>query len=157
VTPPKVTWDDEKAPQSPASAEAKRQARELVAVARVQMAGADYASAISSYQQALRLDPSNVAANAGLRKARQARAMEVVQRMPLVPGNPDDRKPARERRARELATAGQQQIDGGDYAMAVRTFEQAVRLDPSNATAQAGLKKAQQAMRTEDEILQRRK
>jgi serine/threonine protein kinase len=157
VTPPKVTWDDEKAPQSPASAEAKRQARELVAVARVQMARADYASAISSYQQALRLDPSNVAANAGLRKARQARAMEVVQRMPLVPGNPDDRKPARERRARELATAGQQQIDGGDYAMAVRTFEQAVRLDPSNATAQAGLKKAQQAMRTEDEILQRRK
>jgi len=157
VTPPKVTWDDEKAPQSPASAEAKRQARELVAVARVQMAGADYASAISSYQQALRLDPSNVAANAGLRKARQARAMEVVQRMPLVPGNPDDRKPARERRARELAAAGQQQIDGGDYAMAVRTFEQAVRLDPSNATAQAGLKKAQQAMRTEDEILQRRK
>jgi serine/threonine protein kinase len=157
VTPPKVTWDDEKAPQSPASAEAKRQARELVAVARVQMARADYASAISSYQQALRLDPSNVAANTGLRKARQARAMEVVQRMPLVPGNPDDRKPARERRARELATAGQQQIDGGDYAMAVRTFEQAVRLDPSNATAQAGLKKAQQAMRTEDEILQRRK
>jgi len=157
VTPPKVTWDDEKAPQSPASAEAKRQARELVAVARVQMARADYASAISSYQQALRLDPSNVAANAGLRKARQARAMEVVQRMPLVPGNPDDRKPARERRARELAAAGQQQIDGGDYAMAVRTFEQAVRLDPSNATAQAGLKKAQQAMRTEDEILQRRK
>jgi serine/threonine-protein kinase len=157
VTPPKVTWDDEKAPQSPASAEAKRQARELVAVARVQMARADYASAISSYQQALRLDPSNVAANTGLRKARQARAMEVVQRMPLVPGNPDDRKPARERRARELAAAGQQQIDGGDYAMAVRTFEQAVRLDPSNATAQAGLKKAQQAMRTEDEILQRRK
>jgi len=157
VTPPKVTWDDEKAPQSPASAEAKRQARELVAVARVQMARADYASAISSYQQALRLDPSNVAANTGLRKARQARAMEVVQRMPLVPGNPDDRKPARERRARELATAGQQQIDGGDYATAVRTFEQAVRLDPSNATAQAGLKKAQQAMRTEDEILQRRK
>jgi serine/threonine protein kinase len=157
VPPPKVTWDDERAPQSPGTAEAKRQARELVAVARVQMARADYASAISSFQQALRLDPSNVAANAGLRKARQARAMEVVQRMPLVPGNSDDRKPARERRARELATAGQQQIDGGDYATAVRTFEQAVRLDPSNATAQAGLKKAQQAMRTEDEILQRRK
>ncbi len=142
---------------APASDEAKRQARELVAVAQVQMSRADYPSAISSYQQAVRLDPSNAAADAGLRKARQARAIEVAQRMPLVPGNPDERKPARERRARELATAGQQQIDGGDYATAVRTFEQAVRLDPSNATAQAGLKKAQQAMRTEDEILQRRK
>ena len=61
------------------------------------------------------------------------------------------------RRARELATTGQQQIDGGDYAAAVKTLEQAVRLDPSNSTALAGLRKAQQAKRTEDEILQRRK
>jgi len=52
---------------------------------------------------------------------------------------------------------GQRQIDGGDYATAVKTLEQAVRLDPSNSAALAGLRKAQQAKRTEDEILQRRK
>jgi serine/threonine protein kinase len=139
-------------PQSPGAAEAKRQARELVAVAQVQMARADYASAISSYQQAVRLDPSNAAANAGLKKARQAKAREGVPPGPAVSDKSDDKK-----RARELATVGQQQIDGGDYAAAVKTFEQAVRLDPSNPTAQAGLKKAQQAKRTEDDILQRRK
>jgi serine/threonine-protein kinase len=137
-------------PQSLGAAEAKRQARELLAVAQVQMTRADYASAISSYQQAVRLDPSNAAANAGLKKARQAKAQESVPPKPLVSEGSDDK-----RRARELVTMGQQQIDSGNYAMAVRTFQQAVRLDPSNPTAQAGLKKAQQAKRTEDDILQR--
>jgi cytochrome c-type biogenesis protein CcmH/NrfG len=127
------------------------------------MARADYAGAIGSYQEALRLDPSNSAAKAGLKKATQEKAgnelgfvplakpKEVVQ--PKVTPVSDDNK----RRARELATTGQQQIDGGDYAAAVKTLEQAVRLDPSNSTALAGLRKAQQAKRTEDEILQRRK
>jgi serine/threonine protein kinase len=147
----------------PGSAEAKQQARRVVSRAQVEMAKADYARAIGCYQEALRLDPSNAAAKAGLKKARQEKASnelgfvplakpkEVVQ--PTVTPVSDDNK----RRARELATTGQQQIDGGDYAAAVKTLEQAVRLDPSNSTALAGLRKAQQAKRTEDEILQRRK
>jgi len=153
VTPgPQVTRDEKPAPKSPASAEAKRQARELVSVAQVQMARADYASAISSYQQAVQLDPSNADANAGLKKVRQEKTKVGVPKVTPVSDSADNKK-----RARELAVAGQQQIDGGDYATAVRTFEQAVRLDPSNPTARAGLKKAQQAKNTEDEILQRRK
>jgi serine/threonine protein kinase len=147
------------------SAEAKRQSRELVSVAQVQMARADYAGAIGSYQEAVRLDPSNAAAKAGLKKARQEKAgndlgfvplakpKEVVQPTVTPVFDSADNK----RRARELAITGQQQIDGGYYATAVETFEQAVRLDPSNSTALAGLRKAQQAKRTEDEILQRRK
>jgi cytochrome c-type biogenesis protein CcmH/NrfG len=116
------------------------------------MARADYASAISSYQQAVQLDPSNADANAGLKKVRQEKTKVGVPKVTPVSDSADNKK-----RARELAVAGQQQIDGGDYATAVRTFEQAVRLDPSNPTARAGLKKAQQAKNTEDEILQRRK
>jgi serine/threonine protein kinase len=166
--PPNDPWtvvSEEPAHQSAGAADAKRQARELVSVAQVQMARADYTGAIGSYQEAVRLDPSNAAAKAGLKKARQEKAgndlgfvplakpKEVVQPTVTPVSDSADNK----RRARELATTGQQQIDGGDYAAAVKTLEQAVRLDPSNSTALAGLRKAQQAKRTEDEILQRRK
>jgi tetratricopeptide (TPR) repeat protein len=162
---PSSVVSEEPAHQFAGAADAKRQARELVSVAQVQMARADYAGAIGSYQEAVRLDPSNAAAKAGLKKARQEKAgnelgfvplakpKEVVQPKVTPVSDSADNK----RRAQELATTGQRQIDGGDYATAVKTLEQAVRLDPSNSAALAGLRKAQQAKRTEDEILQRRK
>ncbi len=160
---PSSVVSEKPAHQSAGAADAKRQARELVSVAQVQMARADYAGAIGSYQEAVRLDPSNADAKAGLKKARQEKASNDLGFVPLAKPKEvvepkvtlvsDDNK----RRARELAATGQQQIDGGDYAAAVKTLEQAVRLDPSNSAALSGLRKAQQAKRTEDEILQRRK
>ena len=67
---------------------------------------------------------------------------------------PEDTK---KRRARDLIKLGQSQVDGGDYATAVGTFQQALELDPSNSVAQAGLQKAQKAKQTEEDIMKRRR
>jgi len=63
----------------------------------------------------------------------------------------------KKRRARDLARTGQSQVDGGDYGAAVDTFQQALALDPSNAAAQQGLRKAQKAKQTEEDIMKRRR
>jgi hypothetical protein len=63
----------------------------------------------------------------------------------------------KKRRARDLARTGQSQVDGGDYGAAVGTFQQALALDPSNAAAQQGLRKAQKAKQTEEDIMKRRR
>lgn len=60
-------------------------------------------------------------------------------------------------RAQELTRLGQSQIDGGDYANAALTFRLAVDLDPSNPAAQDGLRKAEKAKRTEEDIMKRRR
>ena len=81
---PSPVLPEEPAHQSAGAADAKRQARELVSVAQVQMARADYAGAIGSYQEAVRLDPSNAVAKAGLKKARQEKASNDLGFVPLA-------------------------------------------------------------------------
>jgi serine/threonine-protein kinase len=63
----------------------------------------------------------------------------------------------KKRRARELARQGQAEVDGGDYGAAVGTFQQALELDPNNQAAQEGLRKAQKAKQTEEDIMKRRR
>ncbi|MGH9493259.1 MAG: hypothetical protein ACRD2K_07135, partial [Terriglobales bacterium] len=75
---------------------------------------------------------------------------------------PERRQPppedtGKKRRAQALIKLGQSQVDGGDYSTAVDTFQQAVDLDPNNSAAQAGLRKAQKAKQTEEDIMKRRR
>ncbi len=93
-------------------------------------------------------------AEAAKEGAAAAPAKETAARKPpAAEADPGGRK----RRARDLARRGQAQVDSGDYGTAVDTFEEALALDPSNASAQAGLRKAQKAWQTEQDIMKRRR
>src|SRR3954469_13191752 len=72
----------------------------------------------------------------------------------VVPRGPDARTLAR---VRELVASGNRQVDGGDYQTAINAFQSALVLDPNSADAEAGLKRANQAKQTEEDILRRRK
>ena len=72
----------------------------------------------------------------------------------VVPRGPDARTLAR---VRELVASGNRQVDGGDYQTAINAFQSALVLDPNSTDAEAGLKRANQAKQTEEDILRRRK
>jgi len=72
----------------------------------------------------------------------------------VVPRGPDAKTLAR---VRELVASGNRQVDSGDYQTAINAFQSALTLDPSNADAEAGLRRANQAKQTEEDILRRRK
>lgn len=61
------------------------------------------------------------------------------------------------RRVMELLRQGRSQVEGGEYAAAISTFQEALTLEPNNRLAQEGLRRAQKAKQTEDEILRRRR
>ena len=56
-----------------------------------------------------------------------------------------------------LITGGNRQVDAGDYETAINAFQSALTLDPNSTDAEAGLKRANQAKQTEEDILRRRK
>ena len=94
------------------------------------------------------------AAAAEVEPAAAASTKETAARKPpAAEADPGGKK----RKARDLARVGQAQVDGGDYGTAVDTFEEALALDPSNASARACLAKAQKAWQTEQDIMKRRR
>jgi Flp pilus assembly protein TadD len=58
-------------------------------------------------------------------------------------------------RLRQLLAAGSQNLDAGNYEMAVSDFQAALDLDPRDAEARSGLDRAKKAEKTEKEILQK--
>ena len=50
-------------------------------------------------------------------------------------------------RARAMIALGNRQVDSGDYSGAVNAFQSALILDPGNAAAEAGLRRANEAMK----------
>jgi hypothetical protein len=72
----------------------------------------------------------------------------------VLPRGPDAKTLAR---VRELVASGNRQVDSGDYQTAINAFQSALVLDPSSADAEAGLRRANQAKQTEEDILRRRK
>ncbi|HUK87559.1 MAG TPA: protein kinase, partial [Terriglobales bacterium] len=61
------------------------------------------------------------------------------------------------RRARDLVTGGDRQLNDGDYDAAIASFQAALQAEPGNRAARQGLARAQQAKRAEEEILKRRR
>jgi serine/threonine protein kinase len=59
-------------------------------------------------------------------------------------------------KARSLVSEGNSEADNGEYNAAIGSYQQALELDPGNTQASEGLKKAQKAKATEDEIMRRR-
>jgi serine/threonine protein kinase len=60
-------------------------------------------------------------------------------------------------KVRELVSLGNRQVDSGDYASAISSFQQALAIDPSSSEASDGLRRANQAKATEEEVLRRRR
>jgi tetratricopeptide (TPR) repeat protein len=50
-------------------------------------------------------------------------------------------------RARAMIALGNRQVDSGDYQGAINAFQSALILDPGNAAAEAGLRRANEAMK----------
>ena len=50
-------------------------------------------------------------------------------------------------RARAMIALGNRQVDSGDYSGAINAFQSALILDPGNAAAEAGLRRANEAMK----------
>jgi serine/threonine protein kinase len=69
----------------------------------------------------------------------------------------DPQKVQQDRRVRELLGSGQKHMDNGEYDAAIRDLQKALQVEPGNAGAQAGLKRAQQAKRTEEQVLGRKR
>lgn len=60
---------------------------------------------------------------------------------------------SQERHVRELIASGRRHVDNGEYAQAIRDLREALRIAPDNAAAQAELKRAQLARKTEEKVL----
>jgi len=61
-----------------------------------------------------------------------------------------------DRRVRELVASGRRHVDNGEYDLAIRDLRAALGLEPGDAAAQAQLKRAEQAKRTEEQVLGRK-
>ncbi len=70
---------------------------------------------------------------------------------------PDPAKPQPDARARELLVSGRRHMDSGEYDQAIRDLQKALQIEPGNAAAQNELKRAQQAKRTEEQVLGRKR
>jgi tetratricopeptide (TPR) repeat protein len=87
--------------------------------------------------------------------------------MPPPPGEPGASRPESKpqeqevtpaaRQARAFVTRGNQALDNGNYQAAIASFREALRIDPGNTAAEAGLQRAQRARRAEAEVLGRRR
>ncbi len=62
-----------------------------------------------------------------------------------------------QRRVQELLADGERLVNSGAYAAAIDSYNQALAIDPHDAAALAGLRRAQQAKATEEEILRKRR
>ncbi len=69
----------------------------------------------------------------------------------------DVAKRQQERKARELVASGRRHLDNGEYEAAIRDFKQALATAPDDVAAARELKRAEQAKRTEQEVLGRKR
>ena len=102
-----------------------------------------YNQAISSFQNALAINPNHRAAKDGLRRAQLAKQAESA----LLGGSRSTASPDK------LLKQGASQMQAGKYAAAIKTYEQALKIAPNNAQAKAGLSKARKAKAAEDKLL----
>jgi eukaryotic-like serine/threonine-protein kinase len=68
----------------------------------------------------------------------------------------DAEKTQPDHRVRDLLVSGQRHMDNGEYDVSIRDLQKALQLEPGNAAAQAELKRALQAKRTEEQVLGRK-
>ncbi|MBZ5646833.1 MAG: protein kinase [Acidobacteriia bacterium] len=73
------------------------------------------------------------------------------------PATPRGPTPQQRRHLRELLADGERLVNSGAYAAAIDAYNQALEIDSHDSAALAGLRRAQQAKATEEEILRKRK
>src|SRR3954463_14345341 len=85
--------------------------------------------------------PINAPKPAPAKPAKKAAAATPTPAPAAAPVNPG------QLRARAMIALGNRQVDSGDYQGAVNAFQSALILDPGNAAAEAGLRRANEAMK----------
>jgi len=118
----------------------------LIASGYDRFAQGAYDQALAFFRNALALDPGNRRAQDGLNRVANAKSIE--ERVLQNPGSATQV-------AAELAKADDA-FGLGQYERAIEAFQTVLRLDSSNASAQAGLLKAQRAKAAEDLILRKK-
>lgn len=109
--------------------------KQLVTTGNAALTSKDYAAALQAFQQAKKLAPSNLDVLAGLTQAELA-----IQRL-----NRDTEQAQRTQAFQRLLKNGQANLANKQYDAAVANLTEATKLNPTDATAQAALKKALQA------------
>ena len=85
--------------------------------------------------------PAKPAPAAKIRNTKVAAVVETPAPVAAPPVNPG------QSRARAMIALGNRQVDSGDYSGALNAFQSALILDPGNAAAEAGLRRANEAMK----------
>jgi len=85
--------------------------------------------------------PAKPAPAAKIRNTKVAAAVATPAPVAAPPVNPG------QSRARAMIALGNRQVDSGDYSGALNAFQSALILDPGNAAAEAGLRRANEAMK----------
>jgi tetratricopeptide (TPR) repeat protein len=96
----------------------------------------DNEKAVASYQEALRLDPSNTVLPGKIQTAR-------------VP----KRAPVDQKAVRAAISEGDFFLKRGEYESAIKDYQEALRLDPSNTEAADKIAKAKKAQEVEGRVL----
>jgi tetratricopeptide (TPR) repeat protein len=107
----------------------------------------DYTKAVSLYRAILDEDPGNVAATNGLRDVTRAQSIEQK-----FVGGASQPAPLTLEQTRQLTrhlTEAQQLQADGEYDAAITAYEAALRIDPNNTRATAGLAATRKAKAAE--------
>ena len=123
------------------NAQRQQQVAQLIAQAKAHFQNKKYGMAIQTYQQILRLDPGNDEAEAGLA------AVNKAVRDAQQPGGPPPQMDPRQQQVAQFITQAKAHFQNKKYGMAIQAYQQALRLDPNNSEAKAGLAEVNQAVR----------
>ncbi|MBI5241833.1 MAG: tetratricopeptide repeat protein [Elusimicrobia bacterium] len=135
----------EQAPPAPPGGEDHaRQARQSYLAGMAHFEKGDYEKALQEWERARELDPEDRDVAAGLARVRQllGRSPRAGDAIPLQAGSAFDRSPERaedQRAAQQHYLAGVIFYQKGDYARARDEWSRALRIDPDNVDAAAGL------------------
>jgi len=154
--PPKAPVSEE-----PAAEEKPARSKEvvnLVAKGNLALHSGDYNGAIEVFEKALKIDPSDEKAQAGLKEAKEALEKELSTVKAEKPSEaapreaPEGLPPCppevdpdwwREKWIIRYTAMGNVALMKGDYDQAIEDFKKALALDPQNEKAQDGLKRAE--------------
>jgi tetratricopeptide (TPR) repeat protein len=133
-----------------------RQAQQFYLSGMIYYEKGDYGKALKEWETAHKLDPEDQDVSAGLARVRQFLGQTPAASGEDIPLRADPDAGTNESRSGDLRSsrqhylAGAASYDKGDYAKAREEWSEAVRIDPDNADAAAGLARVERLVTPDD-------